>query len=262
VLVLFDAADARIVVAQAQAEYARVLSHVQQYFEENKTAAAQVTYAQAVLDQASADLARRTRLSGSGAISPQDLSNAQAAFNTATAALNVARRQQDAQQALTGRGDVANHPEVMAARAAVDSAQLALERTVVRAPIDGTVIQKRVALGQRLQSGAAMLSLVPLDRVYVVANYKESQLERVHIGQPVTLSSDLYGSAVSYHGQVVGLSGGTGSAFSIIPAQNATGSWIKVVQRLPVRIDLDPAELRAHPLRVGLSMHTRIDVRR
>lgn len=258
VLATFDDADARIAVAQAEAEFARVRRHVRQYFDEDKTAAAQVKYAESVLNQARTELARRNRLSGSGAISAQELSNAQATYDTAVAALAVARRQQNSQAALTDSSDVASHPEVMAAKAALDAARLALERTTVLAPIDGTVVQKRVALGQRLQVGAPLLNLVPLEHVYVVANYKEGQLEQVQPGLAATLTADLYGGDVRYHGRVVALSGGTGSAFAVIPAQNATGSWIKVVQRLPVRIDLDPAELRAHPLRVGLSMHAQI----
>ena len=145
-------------------------------------------------------------------------------------------------------------PEVLTARARLEQAQLDLSRAVVRSPIDGVVAQRRVQVGQRLAAGTTAMTVVPLDRLYVDANYKEGQLTRVRAGQPVTLTSDLYGDDVVYHGRVVGFSGGTGSAFALIPAQNATGNWIKVVQRLPVRIALDGRELRTHPLRVGLSM--------
>jgi membrane fusion protein (multidrug efflux system) len=138
---------------------------------------------------------------------------------------------------------------------------LNLERTVIRAPIDGIIAQNTVQLGQRVEVGAALMSVVPVDHAYVNANFKEVQLRRVRIGQLVSLESDLYGSGVTYHGRVVGIAGGTGSAFSLIPAQNATGNWIKVIQRLPVRVELEPSELRKHPLRVGLSMKATIDTR-
>jgi membrane fusion protein (multidrug efflux system) len=262
VLVLLDDADARIALAQAQAEYARVQRRVRQYFEDDKAGAAQVAYQEALLKQASTDLERRRNLARSGAVSAQDLSNAQAAYDTAVAALNAARSRYESQLAMTAKSDPDTHPEVLGARAALDAARLALERTVIRAPIDGTVVQRRVALGQRLQSGAPLMTLVPLLELYVLANYKEVQLQDVRPGQRATLTADLYGRNVVYHGRVAGLGGGTGSAFAVIPAQNATGSWIKVVQRLPVRIELDRAELLAHPLRVGLSMHSSIDLRK
>jgi membrane fusion protein (multidrug efflux system) len=158
--------------------------------------------------------------------------------------------------------DVSHNPEVLAAKAALDTAKLNLTRTVLRAPFDGVVAQKNVQIGQRVQLGQVLMSVVPVTRVYVDANFKEGQLTQVHPGQPVTLTSDIYGSQVPFHGRVEGLSGGTGSAFAVIPAQNATGNWIKVVQRLPVRVALDPRELAARPLRVGLSMTATIDVAR
>jgi membrane fusion protein (multidrug efflux system) len=149
---------------------------------------------------------------------------------------------------------------VAAARANVRAAQLNLDRAVLAAPFDGLVAKKNVAVGQRAQVGQPLMSVVPVRQAYVDANFKEEQLRRVRIGQPVTLTADLYGNGVKFHGRVVGLAGGTGAAFSLIPAQNATGNWIKVVQRLPVRVALDPAELGRHPLRVGLSMKADIDV--
>ena len=260
VVVVIDPADARLVLSQAEADYASTVRKVRQYFENNKAAAAQVTLAKAVLNQSEIDLARRRRLEASGSVSEEDLSNAQASYNTALAALGVAQGQYEAQVALTVDSDVDTHPEVLRARTVLDTAQLALDRTIVRAPIDGVVIEKRVALGQRVPVGASMMRLVPLDEVYVNANFKEGQLTRVQLGQTATLTSDLYGKDVVYHGRIVGLSGGTGAAFALIPAQNATGSWIKVVQRLPVRIALDAEELLEHPLRVGLSMRVKIDI--
>ena len=142
----------------------------------------------------------------------------------------------------------------------MDAAKLALSRTVIRAPVSGIVAKKAVELGQQVPVGATLMAIVPTTSAYVDANFKEGQLARVREGQPVTLTSDLYGGGVKFHGRVRGLSGGTGSAFSLIPAQNASGNWIKIVQRLPVRITLDPAELARHPLRVGLSMKASIDV--
>jgi len=149
---------------------------------------------------------------------------------------------------------------VLAAQAKVDQARLDLSRTVIRAPVDGVVTNRNVQVGQRLAQGAAIMKVVPIRQLYVDANFKEGQLAHVAPGQKVEITSDLYGSGVVYHGTVVGFSGGTGSAFALIPAQNATGNWIKIVQRLPVRIRLDPRELDAHPLRVGLSMDADIHI--
>ncbi|HWU14058.1 MAG TPA: HlyD family efflux transporter periplasmic adaptor subunit, partial [Caulobacter sp.] len=140
-----------------------------------------------------------------------------------------------------------------------DQAAVDLARTVIRAPIDGVVTRRNVQAGQRVAAGAVLMQVVPVQQAYVDANFKEGQLRKVRIGQPVELEADLYGGSVKYHGTVVGLSGGTGSAFALIPAQNATGNWIKVVQRLPVRVAIAPADLKAHPLRVGLSMKATID---
>jgi membrane fusion protein (multidrug efflux system) len=172
--------------------------------------------------------------------------------------LEQAVNQLASQKALIAGSDAAHNPEVLAAKAALDKAKLELDRTVIRAPIDGIVAQNTAQIGQHVQAGAILMSVVPVSQAYVNANFKEGQLDRVRAGQAVTLTSDLYGSNVIFHGRVVGLGGGTGSAFSVIPAQNATGNWIKVVQRLPVRIALDPKELAAHPLRVGLSMTAEI----
>ncbi|HWT51959.1 MAG TPA: HlyD family efflux transporter periplasmic adaptor subunit, partial [Caulobacter sp.] len=181
----------------------------------------------------------------------------QALANRAAAAGSLA-----ANTVLTDGTTVATNPEVEAARAKVEQAKLDLERTVIRAPIDGVVTRRNVQIGQRVAPGATLMQVVPIQQAYVDANFKEGQLRKVAVGQPVELKADLYGGSVTYHGKVVGLSGGTGSAFALIPAQNATGNWIKVVQRLPVRIAIDPADLKAHPLRVGLSMTAAVDTRR
>ncbi|PXA87838.1 EmrA/EmrK family multidrug efflux transporter periplasmic adaptor subunit, partial [Caulobacter sp. D4A] len=162
---------------------------------------------------------------------------------------------------LTAGASIDANPEVAAARAKVEQAQLDLSRTVIRAPIDGVVAKRNVQIGQRVAAGSPVMQVVPIGAAYVDANFKEGQLRKVKIGQPVELEADLYGGSVKYHGKVAGLSGGTGAAFALIPAQNATGNWIKVVQRLPVRVAIDPTDLKAHPLRVGLSMKATIDTR-
>lgn len=174
----------------------------------------------------------------------------------AKAALRQAQQRNDDEPARAGSA-----ADVDMARARLDAAELALSRTTIRAPIDGIVINKAVQIGQRVNPGAALMTIVPVDSVYVDANFKESQLRYLKVGQPVQLTSDFYGSAVVFRGRITGFAGGTGAAFALIPAQNATGNWIKIVQRLPVRIALEPAELKAHPLRAGLSMRTTVDTR-
>jgi len=178
----------------------------------------------------------------------------------AAATRGAARESWAANEALIAGSTIETSPEVAAAKAKLQQARLDLERTVIRAPIDGVVTNRQVQVGQRISAGSPVMTLVPIGKVYVDANFKEGQLSKVRPGQKVELVSDLYGGDVVYHGRVAGFSGGTGSAFALIPAQNATGNWIKVVQRLPVRITLDPAELAKHPLRVGLSMEAKIDV--
>lgn len=289
VLVVIDDADARIELANAEAMLAQARQRFRQA--QGGTAAtgaavaargAEVSQAQARLDAARADYEkasdayrRRSALAGSGAVSAEELDQARAAAASARAALaqaqaaiagatalqQAARGEAASSAALTSGYSEATAPDVVAAEARVAAARLALERTVIRAPISGVVTNRNVQVGQRLQPGAPIMTLVPLDAMFVDANYKESQLRKVRIGQPVEMTSDFYGSSVVFHGKVVGFSGGTGAAFALIPAQNATGNWVKVVQRLPVRVALDPAEVRAHPLRVGLSMNAVIDTR-
>ena len=188
------------------------------------------------------------------------VSQAEARITSAQASSDAAAGARHANQVLFDDTTVDTNPEVVAAQVKLNQAKVDLARAVIRAPVAGIVDQRRVAVGQRVQAGTAIMVVVPLQKMYVDANFKEVQLARVKPGQPVELTSDLYGSDVVYHGRVAGFSGGTGSAFAAIPAQNATGNWIKVVQRLPVRITLDPKEIAQHPLRVGLSMHTTIDL--
>jgi membrane fusion protein (multidrug efflux system) len=206
-------------------------------------------------------------------VSADELTSAENAFAAAKANLEMSRaalaqagsnrgqsfRDQAAVRALIEGTTVDTNPDVLSAQSKVDQAKLDLERTVIRAPVDGVVTGRAIQVGQRVAPGATLMRVVPISELYVDANFKEGQLGKVKAGQAVTMTSDLYGSDVVYHGRVAGFSGGTGAAFALIPAQNATGNWIKVVQRLPVRIVLDPRELEAHPLRVGLTMDADID---
>jgi len=245
VLVVIDPADAELAEAQAEAAYGATVRKIETYFAQ--TAARRADYERTRLDYE-----RRARIGGTGAVSAEELSGYRAAYEAAAAALQAA-------EALTKDTDVAHHPEVLAAKAQLGTAKLNLSRTVITAPVSGIVAQRSVQVGQMAAAGRPVMTVVPVDQVYVDANFKENQLARVRPGQKVELASDLYGSSVTFHGRVAGLGGGTGAAFAVIPAQNATGNWIKVVQRVPVRITLNPAELREHPLRVGLSMKATID---
>ncbi|HEY1612622.1 MAG TPA: efflux RND transporter periplasmic adaptor subunit [Rhizomicrobium sp.] len=260
VLVVIDPSDAQLAVEQAEANYNQAIRHVQQNFANVDAAKAAVAARKADLDKAHIDYSRRAALGKTGAVSGDELTTARNADDTAKANLVAAQQQLASQSALTQGSDVDHNPEVLAAKAQLDRARLDLSRTVIRAPMDGVVAQNTVQIGQHVQVGAALMSVVPITQVYVNANFKESQLTGVRPGQAATLSSDLYGSKVVFHGRVVGLGGGTGAAFALIPAQNATGNWIKVVQRLPVRIALEPRELAEHPLRVGLSMNAQVEI--
>lgn len=238
------------------------------------SARAQIALAQSDVARTRADLSRREALVGSGAVSGEELTTARNANSAAAARLiaaqgalaqaeaDVAAARSNAQAALAlVRGTtIDTAPDVRAAQSRLDQARLDLDRTTVRAPADGVVAKLAVQNGQRVTAGMVTMTIVPLDKLYVDANFKENQLGRVRMGQKVTLTSDYYGSKVVFHGRVAGFAGGTGAAFSPIPAQNATGNWIKVVQRLPLRVALDPKELREHPLRVGLSMAAEIDL--
>jgi membrane fusion protein (multidrug efflux system) len=261
ILAIIDPADARLAVARAEADYRRAEQRVRQYYAQESGAEATLQARQADLTRTQADYQRRRALAQTGAISGEELTATQGAYDAARANLAAAQQSLEAQRALTRDWTVENHPETAAARAQLETARLSLARTTVRAPVDGIVVQRRIQVGQRIDIGQSMMSVSPLQAVYVDANFKEGQLGKVRIGQKVELTSDLYGEKIRYHGRVTGLGGGTGSAFAVIPAQNATGNWIKVVQRVPVRIAIDPAQLAKHPLRVGLSMEARIDTR-
>ncbi len=275
VLVVLDDVDAKLALAQAEAELGRAQRRVRGYVANDASLAAQLAArasdekrAQADLDRAIIDLERRENLADSGSVSGDELTKARNAFESARAAVAQARSNysaaigaRDANAVLIENSTEETNPEVALARARRDQARVNLERTVVRAPVDGVVAKRSVQVGQQIQAGSPVLAIVPVAEVHVDANFKEGQLERVRIGQPVEVTSDLYGNKVTYRGVVVGLSGGTGSTFAAIPAQNATGNWIKVVQRVPVRIQLDSRDLEARPLQVGLSMEATIDTR-
>nr|WP_319563668.1 HlyD family secretion protein [uncultured Rhodoferax sp.] len=287
VLIVIDATDAKLAATQAAAELDRAMRRVKSYVAndsnlaaqitareaDEKRAAAQLAAAQADFERAKLDLTRRQALLASGSVSGDELTRAQNAYAGADANLAAAKSAiaqssanlrsataaKEANAALISGTTVDTNPEVVAARAHLDQAKVDLERTVIRAPLDGVVAKRLVQLGQRVQAGMPLMAVVPVSEMYVDANFKEVQLTKVRVGQAVKLHADLYGKDVTYKGVVEGFAGGSGSAFSAIPAQNATGNWIKVVQRLPVRVKLDPAELQANPLKVGLSMSAEID---
>lgn len=259
-LVRLDATDYRIALQEAEQQLARAVRQVHTVFANRDQLRSLVAQRRADLERAQADLARRARIAASGAISTEELGHAQDAVNGARDALNAAEHNLAAGTALVGRTGVPDNPEVRAAATQVERAWLNVQRASVRAPVSGYVARRTVQLGERIAPGSPLLAIVPLERLRVDANFKEVQLAHMRIGQPVRVIADLYGGKVEYHGKLEGLGMGTGAAFALLPAQNATGNWIKVVQRVPVRIALDAAELREHPLRIGLSTRVRIDV--
>jgi membrane fusion protein (multidrug efflux system) len=274
-LVRLDTADARVALDQAESQLAQTVREVRTLFANGATQSAQLALRQADLSRAQSDLARaqddvnrRAPLVESGAVGKEEfqhttaqLASARSALAAAQSAVLGAREQLLATQTLTDGTTVAKHPNVQRASARVREAYLALKRADLLAPMDGHIAKRGVQIGQRVQAGAPLMTLVALDRLWVDANFKESQLKELRIGQPAELEADVYGQKVVYHGKVTGLGAGTGSAFALLPAQNATGNWIKVVQRVPVRIVLDAKELAEHPLRVGLSMEVTVDTR-
>ncbi|WHZ20840.1 MAG: Multidrug efflux system EmrAB-OMF, membrane fusion component EmrA [Rhodanobacteraceae bacterium] len=259
-LVKLDPSDADVALAQAEAALAQTVRKVRGLYSTVHTSRADVAAREAVVRQAQADYQRRKGLAASGAISAEELAHARDALTTAQSALAAAEAQLATTDALVSDTEIATHPDVKAAAAKVRAAWLNDQRTTLVAPVSGYVAKRTVQVGQRVQPGTPLMAVVPLHQVWVDANFKETQLEHMRIGQPVTLTSDLYGGSVIYHGHVAGLGIGTGSAFSLLPAQNASGNWIKIVQRLPVRIALDGKELDQHPLRIGLSMDVSVNL--
>jgi membrane fusion protein (multidrug efflux system) len=260
-VVTLDAADAKVALANAEANLAQTVRQVSSLYVNNAYYAATVAQRQSDLTRAQSDLKRRMAIAETGAVSGEDIAHARDAVSAAQAALDAGRQQAESNHALTDRTSIERHPNVQAAAAKVRDAWLDNARNTLPAPVTGYVARRSVQVGQRVAPGTPLMAIVPLDGVWVDANFKEVQLAHMRIGQPVTLTADAYGSKVKYHGHVEGFSAGTGAAFAVLPAQNATGNWIKVVQRLPVRIRLDQRELDAHPLRIGLSMQTEVETR-
>jgi len=258
-LVQLDRADASVALEQAEAQLARTVREVRNLFATTAQLQAAVTVRQTDLTRATDDLERRERLASAGAVSREELQHARDAHNSAKAAVVAAEQELAANRARIDRTTIENHPEVRSAAANLRNAYLTYSRTELPAPVSGFVAKRAVQLGQRVSPGTPLMAIVPLDQVWVDANFKEPQLAAMRAGQPVTLTADLYGGKIEYHGKVAGFGAGTGSAFALLPAQNATGNWIKIVQRVPVRIALDPQELAAHPLQVGLSMQVDVD---
>lgn len=260
-LVLLDPADSQVALQQAEANLAQTVRQVRGLFVNDDQYRAQVALRQSDLSRAEDDLRRRVSVAQTGAVSQEEISHARDSVKAAQASLDTAQQQLASNRALTANTTIATHPNVLASAAKVRDAYLANARNTLPAPVTGYVAKRSVQVGQRVSPGTPLMSVVPLNSVWVDANFKEVQLKHMRIGQPVELTADIYGSSFVYHGKVVGFSAGTGSAFSLLPAQNATGNWIKVVQRLPVRIELDPKDLDKHPLRIGLSMQVDVDIK-
>ena len=257
-VVQLDINDAQLGFDRAQQNYVQAVREARQLMTSSHQMAAQVEQRKTDLSRAQDDLKRRELLAGTDAISPKELAHARDAVASAQAALDVGTQQQKATNDLLVSDQIAQLPKVQSAATSLREAWLALERTHVKAPAAGYIARRNIQVGQRVSAGTALMAIVPLQNVWVDANFKEVQLDKIRIGQSVELTADLYGTQLTYHGKIAGLSAGTGSAFSLLPAQNATGNWIKVVQRVPVRIALDPKELQQHPLRVGLSMNVEV----
>jgi membrane fusion protein (multidrug efflux system) len=259
-LIEFDPADARLVLDAAVADLGATVRQVRGSYPQTGRLQAQIAARETDLAKARDDLRRRQSIAAGGAVSAEELAHAREVVAGAEAALRAAREELNAALAQTGGIEASRHPLVMRAATRVREAALALDRMQVTAPVSGVVARKGVQLGQRVAAGTPLLAIVQLDDAWVDANFKEVQLQHMRIGQPVELEADLYGDDVVYHGRIRGFSPGTGAAFALLPAQNASGNWIKIVQRVPVRIELEPKELAEHPLRVGLSMHVTVDL--
>jgi len=258
-LVQLDTADAKVALEEAESQLAKTVRQVRNLYATSGQLAATVRQHDAERTRASEDLDRRERLAASGFISKEALQHDQATLRAADAAAAAAKQQLAAHQALVEQTTLESHPDVRNAAARVREAYLAYSRTALPSPVSGYVAKRSVQLGQRIAPGAPLMAVIPLDDVWVDANFKEGQLKHMRVGQPVALTADLYGDKLEYHGKVMGFGAGTGGAFALLPAQNASGNWIKIVQRVPVRIALDRAELDAHPLQVGLSMQVKVD---
>ncbi|HKN04756.1 MAG TPA: efflux RND transporter periplasmic adaptor subunit [Buttiauxella sp.] len=260
-LVLLDPSDTRIALQQAEASLANTVRQVRGLYSTADNYLAQVAAKQVALQTAKNDYARRQKIFSTGAIAAEDLSHYRDAVTRAQSDLASAQQALRTNLAMVDDTVIDSHPEIKAAVATLRQRYLDNSRTTIVAPVSGYVAKRAVQLGMRVNSGTTLLAIVPLNEVWVDANFKESQMNTMRLGQKVTLSADLYGDDVEYQGTIESLGIGTGSAFSLLPAQNASGNWIKIVQRLPVRITLDPHDMQKHPLRIGLSMNARVDIR-
>lgn len=274
VLVGFDTNDSDLAYTQAEAALGSAVRQVRAQYRAAEAGSADISareatvqQAQAAVDVARQDVARRTDLVATGAVSNEELAHARAQLETAQANLSAARaavsgaRENTARsRVLIDNSTIRDNPAVAAAASQLRQAYLARQRSSVLAPISGYVAKRSVQLGQRVAPGTPMMAIIPLDKVWVDANFKETQLTKLRLNQRVELKSELYGDDVTYHGTLASLGMGTGSAFSVLPAQNASGNWIKIVQRVPVRILLDKKELLEHPLRLGLSMAVKVNL--
>ncbi|WEF30282.1 efflux RND transporter periplasmic adaptor subunit [Klebsiella aerogenes] len=260
-LVLLDPSDTAIALQQAEASLASTVRQVRGLYSTADNYRAQVAAKKVALQTAKSDYARREKIVSSGAIAVEDLAHYRDAVTSAQSDLLAAEQALKTNQAMVDDTVVENHPEVKTAVATLRQRYLDNSRSTIVAPVSGYVAKRAVQLGMRVTSGTTLLSIVPLNEVWVDANFKESQMQDMRLGQKVTLNADLYGDDVKYQGTITSLGIGTGSAFSLLPAQNASGNWIKIVQRLPVRITLDPHDMQKHPLRIGLSMNARVDIR-
>ncbi len=260
VLVRFDPSDSEVALQSAEANLAKTVRQVRGLYSNVDSYKAQVASRKTDVDRARSDFQRRQKLAQGGAISQEELSHARDTLTSAQSALTSAQQQLDTNVALVDETDIASHPDVKAAAAQMRQAYLDEARSSLVAPVSGYVAQRSVQVGARVQPGTPLMAVVPLEQIWIDANFKETQLRDMRIGQPVEVEADLYGSDVRYRGTVESLGVGTGTAFSLLPAQNASGNWIKIVQRLPVRIRLEQDNLKKHPLRIGLSTDVNVDL--
>jgi membrane fusion protein (multidrug efflux system) len=260
-LMEMDPSVVNVNVAAAEANLARTIRSVKGEFSHAASSGAQVAQAQVALSLAKADYQRRQQAAGDGAVSQEELNHARDNVRGAEAALAAQQGGHDQSLSQIAGTDIANNPDVLSAEATLRNTIIAQGHYRIVAPVDGVVAQRTVQVGQQVAAGTPLLAVVPLSNVWVDANFKEVQLQDMRVGQPVTVTADIYGGKVTYHGKVEGLGAGSGSAFALLPPQNASGNWIKIVQRVPVRIALDPQELAEHPLRIGLSVTASISIK-
>lgn len=258
-LIALNPVDARLALQRAEAQLAKTVRQVRGQYASATQMKAIIAQRKVDLSRARADMRRRSDLVKTGAVSSEEYAHTEETVQSAEAALQIAEQQFSGNQALVEGTTVMTHPDVVMAAMQVRDAYIGATRTIMHAPVGGMVTKRNVQVGQRVSPGTALMSVVALDHLWISANFKESQLKHLRIAQPVTVTADVYGRSVKYSGKIVGLDAGTGSAFSLMPAQNATGNWIKVVQRVPVRIALDPEPLAAHPLRLGLSVNVKVN---